>query len=93
MFNDIIILPLKSLLSYGQVNYWCSTGPLNKQLVIRNYNIGSFNNKMINFNGKMLKLQDLADKMLTLQSNVVAGKMLKLYDFDDNNCVGDLVTN
>ena len=34
---------------------------------------------MINFNGKMLKLQDLADKMLTLQSDIVAGKMLKLY--------------
>ena len=35
---------------------------------------------MTNFNGKMLKLQDLADKMLTLQSDVVAGKMLKLYE-------------
>ena len=44
--------------------------------MIRYYNIGSFNNKMINFNGKMLKLQDLADKMLTLQSDVVAVWMI-----------------
>ena len=80
------------------MNYWCSTGPVNKQPVIKYYNIGSFNNKMINFKyGKMLKLQDLADKMLTLQSDVVAGKMLKLYDPTGKtlitNCVDDLVTN
>lgn len=65
--------------------------------MIRYYNIGSFNNKMINFNGKMLKLQDLADKMLTLQSDIVAGKMLKLYDPTGKilitNCVDDLVAN
>ena len=28
-----------------------------------NYNIGSFNNKMINFNGKMLKLYDPTGKI------------------------------
>ena len=52
---------------------------------------------MINFNGKMLKLQDLADKMLTLQSDIVAGKMLKLYDPTGKilitNCVDDLGAN
>lgn len=53
---------------------------------------------MINFNGKMLKLQDHADKMLTLQSDVVAGKMLKLYEPTGKilmitNCVDDLVAN
>ena len=62
--------------------------------MIRYYNIGSFNDKMINFNGKMLKPQDLADKMLTLQSDVVA---IRLYDPTGKilitNCVDDLVAN
>ena len=53
---------------------------------------------MINVNGKMLKLQDHADKMLTLQSDVVSGKMLKLYEPTGKilmitNCVDDLVAN
>ena len=35
---------------------------------------------MINFNAKMLKLQDLVDKMLTLQSDIVVGKKLNVQD-------------